>query len=486
MISGDTPFDLSFENDIGMGQNGSVVQRLVAAVCLEIMKMFKGKRIVDDNNGTMRNYASTFAHAGASDHMTPHFSLFITTRYLFNPSMVHLPDGRSLKVTIVGEVALTPSLILYDAFYVLEFQLNLLSVGKLIQHKKLTAQFFQNDFMFQDLTTEEIVAVGKGSRCLYICKHMLDPTSFAASIEEFNKSHKIFVPISVFNKTGYSNVANATPSLDVHLFHSRLGHTFVSKLVHIPDCKQFDVSNFHCERSTVSIVWKRRFCELSIFYITFLANVFAQTEPHSYKQAMRDPGWVEAMNKELEALERNNTWELTTLPAGNLILIMLSSMAILMKKYICNKDQFTAVLVYVDDVLITGNCTAEILSLKAALHNKFTIKDLGLAKYFLGIEICRTSAGTYLNQRKYILDLLTDKGLTAAKPKEFPLPTQLKLSHNKENSLKDPGVYRRLVERPLYLTMTRPDIFYAVQHLSQFVSSPKDTHMQAALHLPKY
>ncbi|GJX94425.1 retrovirus-related pol polyprotein from transposon TNT 1-94 [Tanacetum coccineum] len=172
MISGDTPFDLSFENDIGMGQNGSVDQRLVAVVCSEMMKMFKGKRIVDDNNGAIRNYASTSTHAGASDHMTPHFSLFITTRYLSDPIMVHLPYGRSLKVTIVGE----------------------------------------------DLTTEEIVAVGKGSRCLYICKPMLDPTSFAASIEEFHK----------------------------------LGHTSVSKLVHIPDCKQFDVSNFHYESCMIS------------------------------------------------------------------------------------------------------------------------------------------------------------------------------------------------------------------------------------------
>ncbi|GJV04358.1 hypothetical protein Tco_1337927 [Tanacetum coccineum] len=148
--------------------------------------------------------------------------------------------------------------------------------------------------------------------------------------------------------------------------------------------------------------------------------------------------------------------------------------------------KFTAVLVYVDDMLITGDCQQEVLFLKQALHQKFIIKDLGLAKYLLGIELCRTSAGTYLNQRKYILDLLSDTGLTAAKPKEFPLPTQLKLSLNKGNPLKDPGSYRRLVGRLLYLTMTRPDISYAVQHLSHFVSSLKDVHMQAALHLLKY
>nr|GEW04308.1 topless-related protein 4-like isoform X2 [Tanacetum cinerariifolium] len=63
MISGDTPFDLGSENEIGMGQNRNVDQRLVTSVCSKMMKMFKGNEIVDDNNGTMRNYASTFAHA---------------------------------------------------------------------------------------------------------------------------------------------------------------------------------------------------------------------------------------------------------------------------------------------------------------------------------------------------------------------------------------------------------------------------------------
>ncbi|GJS77447.1 retrovirus-related pol polyprotein from transposon TNT 1-94 [Tanacetum coccineum] len=117
-------------------------------------------------------------------------------------------------------------------------------------------------------------------------------------------------------------------------------------------------------------------------------------------------------------------------------------------------------LVYADDMLLTGNSQSEILNLKSSLDNKFTIKDLGLAKYFLGIELCKTDTGMHLNQRKYILDLLTDAGLTGAKPSPFPLPTQLKLSLDKGTPFKDAGVYRRLVGRLLYLTMTRPDISY--------------------------
>jgi len=56
------------------------------------------------------------------------------------------------------------------------------------------------------------------------------------------------------------------------------------------------------------------------------------------------------------------------------------------------------------------------------LHAAFIIKDLGLAHYFLGIELARFSSCIILNQRKYVLDILADAGLISAKPASFPLP----------------------------------------------------------------
>ncbi|GJR70474.1 NSP-interacting kinase 1-like protein, partial [Tanacetum coccineum] len=129
-------------------------------------------------------------------------------------------------------------------------------------------------------------------------------------------------------------------------------------------------------------------------------------------------------------------------------------------------EQFTVVLVYVDDILLTGNSMQVITDTKNALDQKCTIKDLGLARYLLGIEMCNTVQGTYLHQRKYILDLLQDASLTTAKPTPFPLPQNLKLALNKGNLIPDAESYRRLVGRLLYLSMTRPDISYVVQHLS--------------------
>ncbi|GJV85896.1 uncharacterized mitochondrial protein-like protein [Tanacetum coccineum] len=184
-------------------------------------------------------------------------------------------------------------------------------------------------------------------------------------------------------------------------------------------------------------------------HIAFLANVFAILEPTSYAQAVKEEGCVRAMEAELAALERNQTWTVATLPTGHK---PITSKWVFKNNYKPDGlgEEFIAALVYVVDMLITNNSTVEIQNLKHNLDQKFTIKDLGLAKYFLGIELCKTYTCMHLNQRKYILDLLTDAGLTAAKPLSFPLPTQLKLSLDKGNPLNDDGSYLRLVGRLLY------------------------------------
>ena len=87
-------------------------------------------------------------------------------------------------------------------------------------------------------------------------------------------------------------------------------------------------------------------------------------------------------------------------------------------------------MVYVDDLLITSDDINGIATLKHDLHIAFTIKDPGLARYFLGLEIARSYQGTFLNQRKYILDILQDAGMTGAKPAPFPLPKGLHLSND--------------------------------------------------------
>lgn len=79
-------------------------------------------------------------------------------------------------------------------------------------------------------------------------------------------------------------------------------------------------------------------------------------------------------------------------------------------------SSFTALLVYVDDIVLAGTSLLEFSELKAKLHSAFGIKDLGILKFFLGLEAAHSSKGISLCQRQYCLDLLTDSGLLGCKP----------------------------------------------------------------------
>ena len=142
-------------------------------------------------------------------------------------------------------------------------------------------------------------------------------------------------------------------------------------------------------------------------------------------------------------------------------------------------------LIYVDDILITGNDLKAVYTLKRFLHSHFRIKDLGDLKYFLGIEVSRSQKGIAISQRKYTLEILKDGGILGAKPVNFPMEQNTKLS-DAGDLLNDPSQYRRLVGRLIYLTITRPDIMYSVYVLSRFMHAPRKPHMEAALRVLRY
>jgi len=144
------------------------------------------------------------------------------------------------------------------------------------------------------------------------------------------------------------------------------------------------------------------------------------------------------------------------------------------------------VLVYVDDLIISGNNSTAITSFKAYLSSCFHMKDLGILKYFLGVEVARNADGIFLSQRKYALDIITDTGLLGAKPANVPLPPNHSLALADGDPLPDPESYRRLVGHLIYLSFTRPDLAYAVHTLAQFMHIPRIAHWAAALGVVRY
>ncbi|XP_071724869.1 uncharacterized protein [Rutidosis leptorrhynchoides] len=226
-------------------------------------------------------------------------------------------------------------------------------------------------------------------------------------------------------------------------------------------------------------------------YQSFIAKLDAIQEPIHYEDAIKDPRWVAAINTELQALQNNKTWSIIPLPntktpigckwvfkvkyhaTGEIERFKARLVAKGFKQRtvlslaakhcwpVCHMDVDNAFLqgdleeeVYMS--LPQGNSAKMIDELKQTLHSHFKLKDLGDLKYFLGMEVSRSDSGIIMNQRKYALELISDTGLSAA------------------------SEYKRLVGRLQYLTITRPDIAYSVNHISHVHASAKGVSLTSS------
>ena len=143
-------------------------------------------------------------------------------------------------------------------------------------------------------------------------------------------------------------------------------------------------------------------------------------------------------------------------------------------------------LLYVDDMIITGDDFSGIQELKVFLSRQFEMKDLGHLSYFLGLEITHSTDGLYITQAKYASKLLSRAGLTDSKIVDTLVELNAHLTPTGGKPLSNPSFYRRLVGSLVYLTVTRPDISYAVHQVSQHLSAPRSTHYAAVLHILRY
>ncbi|XP_019155374.1 PREDICTED: uncharacterized protein LOC109152241 [Ipomoea nil] len=261
----------------------------------------------------------------------------------------------------------------------------------------------------------------------------------------------------------------------------------------------------------------------------FQALVTVTADPTCYSQAVGHPHWRDAMDQEFNALLHNNTWRLVPLaPDMNIIgckwvfrtkrtadgaverhkarLVAkgfnqrslyglkqaprawfkrlhdfllstgfcASNTDVSLFYYVLDGSR-VYLLVYVDDIIMMGSNPSLVNTLLNRLATAFNIRDLGKPGFFLGIGTLHTSAGMILSQRRYMNDLLNRAGMTDCKPLATPASTMQAVTPSDE-LFDNPTQYRRIVGALQYLTITRPDLSYAVNRLCQFMHSPTVDH----------
>lgn len=177
-------------------------------------------------------------------------------------------------------------------------------------------------------------------------------------------------------------------------------------------------------------------------------------QPLGFEQG--DPTLVCKLNKSLYGLKQASRSWFLTVQASLLDLGFSQSKANTSLFYrICGKE-VTYLLIYVDDMLITGSSASAIRKVISQLSEKFSLKDLGEVKHFLGVEVAYTSQGLHLSQGSYIKELLAKTQMLDSKPLPTPMLTNLKLSKTDGDPFLDGKLYRSTVGALQYATITRP------------------------------
>jgi len=144
------------------------------------------------------------------------------------------------------------------------------------------------------------------------------------------------------------------------------------------------------------------------------------------------------------------------------------------------------VLVYVDDLILTGNNTTFLQHVVTSLGETFSLKDLTDLHYFLGVEVIPVQQGLFLSQNRYIHDLLIRLNMAGAKTVHTPMSVSTKLLLDDGSANCDATEYRRTIGSLQYLSLTRPDLGFAVNRLAQFMHKPTVIHWQHVKRLLRY
>ncbi|XP_068340298.1 uncharacterized mitochondrial protein AtMg00810-like [Pyrus communis] len=144
-------------------------------------------------------------------------------------------------------------------------------------------------------------------------------------------------------------------------------------------------------------------------------------------------------------------------------------------------------LLYVDDIILTGSNVTNVQDVITALSEIFDLKDMGRLTYFLGLHIqYKDNGDMFLSQTKYAQELIKRAGMENCRPAPTPSKPHTQLLLSAGHHLSDPSLYRSIVGALQYLTFTRPDIAHSVNVVCQYMTAPTDAHMFLVKRILRY
>ncbi|XP_068328105.1 uncharacterized mitochondrial protein AtMg00810-like [Pyrus communis] len=152
-----------------------------------------------------------------------------------------------------------------------------------------------------------------------------------------------------------------------------------------------------------------------------------------------------------------------------------------------DNNDIIILLLYVDDIILTGSSVTKVQLVVQELSSVFDLKDLGKLIYFLGLQIqYKPNGDIFVNQSKYIKDLLHKAGMESCKPANTPCKPHNQMLMTEGELIPDPSSYRSIVGSLQYLTLTRPDIAFAMNAVCQDMHSPTEIHFGVVKRILRY
>ncbi|KAK6163847.1 hypothetical protein DH2020_000711 [Rehmannia glutinosa] len=181
---------------------------------------------------------------------------------------------------------------------------------------------------------------------------------------------------------------------------------------------------------------------------------------------------VDAWNSKIDSYFRSNGFERSQ-----------SEPSLYVKKGV---QDFLIVCLYVDDLIYTGTSLAMVQEFKKAMMEEYEMTDLGLMKYFLGIQVRQSKGEIFISQEKYLEEVLKKFHMNNCKPISTPLAVNEKFQLYDGADKADSKTYRSIVGSLIYLTNTRPNIVYPVSLISRFMHEPSKLHFAVAKRILRY